>query len=135
MHTVLHLNACDFAGQLQSFPQFGLPCLSQPFCINVPMLDSWQHVVQLLTKLSKSPKDNRMAIGAIQKSALWADLKAKVLAQADRANKTMSREKQVSLFKMGRFTEDAWVLLAEELKEHVKLWSPSTLRTVKTNLH
>jgi hypothetical protein len=99
------------------------------------MVNKWQHAVQLLTILSRAEKDNKMAIEAIERSELWGNVKAKILAQADKDHKFMSREKQVALFKMSRLSEAAWVFLSKQLEEHVKLLSPSTLRTVMTNFH
>lgn len=75
-----------------------------------------------------------MAIAAIKKSNMYETLKANIIAEVDKDTGKLSDAKQVSLFKVGRFTEATWEFLTKELKPHLQLWSPAKLRKVCTVL-
>jgi hypothetical protein len=64
--------------------------------------------VQLLNHLSKNTADIQKVIKSIEQSDIRDGLKKKIIAQADRDTKTMSDEKQVSLFKLGKYNENGW---------------------------
>lgn len=88
-------------------------------------------MLQFIDSLMEDVKTKQRALQALVASSAFEEVKQRVVEEALAKNAELSRIDQVSLFKIGGFTDNSWNVLRCALKEKVKLAGPSTLRRVR----
>jgi hypothetical protein len=86
--------------------------------------------MQFMNAMAEDPETLKLAEEGIRNSAIYEALRAKILAVTDHMTRQIPRAHQVSLMKLGRYTDNGWRLLRNSLREHVDLAAPSTVRRV-----
>jgi hypothetical protein len=86
--------------------------------------------LQFMNVMAEDPKTFKLAEEGVRNSPIYDVLEKRILKGADLENKYVSKAHQVSLFRLGHYSERRWKLLRDSLKEHVNLASPTTIRTV-----
>jgi hypothetical protein len=83
-----------------------------------------------MNAMAEDPETLKLALEGIRHSAIYEALRAKILAVTDHMTRQIPKAHQVSLMKLGRYTDNGWRLLRNRLREHVDLAAPSTVRGV-----
>jgi hypothetical protein len=73
--------------------------------------------------MAENPKTFKLAEEGVRNSPIYDVLKKRILKESDSENKYVSKAHQVSLFRLGHYSERGWKLLRDSLKEHANLAS------------
>jgi hypothetical protein len=80
--------------------------------------------------MAQDTKTCALAMNGIKASKLYDALKEEILKTADLRTRKVPRAHQVSLMKLGKYTDDGWELLSRSMSEYVDLASPASIRRV-----
>jgi hypothetical protein len=80
--------------------------------------------------MAEDPKTFKLAEHGIKQSPIYETLKLKILAAADPRTRLVPKAHQVSLMKLGRYTDNGWRLLRNSMQKYVDLAGASTVRGV-----
>jgi hypothetical protein len=86
--------------------------------------------MQFMNAMAENPETLKLAEEGIKQSAIYEALRLKILAVTDHSTRQVPKAHQVSLMKLGRYTDNGWRLLRNSLREFVDLAAPSTVRGV-----
>jgi hypothetical protein len=89
--------------------------------------------MQFMSMMAEDEKTFKIAQEGIRQSPVFDALKLNILRQADLQLNLVPNAHQISLFKLGRYTDKGWNLLRDSLAAWVDLLSPSTIRKVCTH--
>jgi hypothetical protein len=89
--------------------------------------------MQFMSLMADDEKTSKIAQEGIRKSPVFDVMKLKILQEANLQIRMVPKAHQISLFKLGRYTDRGWNLLRDSLAAWVDLASPSSIRRVCTH--